>query len=210
MRAEAEELAGTVPDLDPASLTGFPALLAYDLLAVDRLGEPLVATLGEAAADQLPHEIAAALDDALLDAVEPPVTAAPAPSLADGDTLDGDATSWGRDLWYLALGAYLAPDQAGPASDAIAADLLTPVRRGDTACVYATFTPAAGAESVLELYLAQWTLNAPASAGATSQRLPDGTLQLVACDPGAGATTLPRTGVATELVDRVVARVPAP
>jgi hypothetical protein len=209
LQLQAEAAVGASAPFDAATVAGLPSLLAYDLLAVEQLGAAVAATVTDDPTGRLPHELVAEVDDAVAGAVEPAVVAAPAPVLAEGDSLDGTAGSWGPDLWYLALGAYLSPEQAGQAVDSIAGDLLTPVRRGATTCAYGTFTPVAGAEGALELLLAQWTLNAPPSAGASSQRLPDGTFQLVSCDPGASVTNLPRADVVSELLARVIARIPA-
>jgi hypothetical protein len=193
---------------DPALLADLPAPIQHHFVAVERLGgaivragglDPDVLPIGEVLATPLPE---------VLGRVEAPATPAPAAQLGAGDVADGAPVAWGADRWYLALAAYLPPETAVGAADAIVADLVTPARRGDQACVYATFTPRdEAAAGVLQLSLAAWVLAAPPEAGAASSVLADGTQQLVSCDPGAVASVRPRPGGVDELLARQLARI---
>jgi hypothetical protein len=195
---------GTTPSR--ARLASLPAPMAYELLAIEELGAPLLRALGVTPAPGAPGRTFESLDQ-LPVVVGPAPRAAGAPEIVAGDVVDGESAAIGADDWYLVFGAYLPADAAGAAADAIAADLWTPAVRGGRACVYGTFTaPTPEAGQILQFALASWVAGAPPEATAAAVVLPDGTQQLSTCDPGVTTTVVPRTGVANELVARQIAR----
>jgi hypothetical protein len=199
----------TRPTVDRAGLQTLPGPLAYELMARADLGRPL-AEAGDIELDGTDTTAVATLPeflgDALGDATEP---AAPA-RLASGDVVSADAVQRGRGFWYLVFGAYLPAESAAAGSDSITRELLTPVNRGEQACVYATFNGAnPDATNALALVTQAWVAAAPPEAGASTAVLDDGTVQLVTCDPGPAPAILPRTGAAAELVARQVAALAA-
>jgi hypothetical protein len=209
-RTVAAEVTGTEPArLDPSALVGLPTPLVHQLLATDRLGVPALTAAGingvggaAAAVLAVPQAV-----ERLAEAVLP----ASGPVLPTGATADGTAAALGADAWFLVLAGRLPADVAGTTVDAIASDLLTPVRIGERACAVATFTvtdPAA--LPAVELAWVAWTLDGPAEADATVSVSPEGVVQVVSCDPGPAATTIVRPEAAGDLVARQEARLVAP
>ncbi len=126
---------------------------------------------------------------------------APAPTLADGDVVVGSPTAEDRSFWFLVFASRLDAAAAFAASEAIVENSLTNATRGTTSCVYATFSGSGVDETgVLRTALTDWAALAPPESGATFATLPDGSLQLSSCDPGAGVVAPVRTGVVAELV----------
>jgi hypothetical protein len=104
-------------------------------------------------------------------------------------------------FWFLVLAGYLDARTAYDASEAVVENALTATSRGETQCVAATFA-GGGVEQtdILRSALTAWAAAAPPAFGSSFEVLPDGTLQLVSCDPGTGFDAGTPPGVARELI----------
>jgi hypothetical protein len=128
-------------------------------------------------------------------------TIAPGPTVRDGDVVTASPVAMDRSFWFLVFAGYLDARSAYGASEAIVESALTATARGATPCVAATF--AGGGEeqtATLRSALTAWSAAAPPALASSFEVLPDGTLQLVSCDPGAGFDAATRPGVARELI----------
>ena len=123
------------------------------------------------------------------------------PTMLDGDVVVASPIAKDRSFWYLVFAGYLDPRTAYDASEAIVENSLTAAVRGSTQCVSATFS-GGGLEqtATLRSALTAWTAAAPAEMASSFQVLPDGALQLVSCDPGAGVDARTRPSLAHELL----------
>ena len=123
------------------------------------------------------------------------------PAMLDGDTAIAPPVAKGRAFWYLVFAGYLDQRTAYDASEAVVESALTGMERGATQCVVATFS-GGGVEqtATLRTALTAWAAAAPAEMASSFQVLPDGTLQLVSCDPGIGFEASARPNVARELL----------
>jgi hypothetical protein len=123
------------------------------------------------------------------------------PTLTDGANLTTPPVAMDRSFWYLVFAGYLDARTAHTASLAVVESALTGATRGATQCASATFS-GGGVEqtATLRSALTAWAAAAPAEMSSSFQVLPDGTLQLVSCDPGVGFDAAVRPGVARELL----------
>jgi hypothetical protein len=128
-------------------------------------------------------------------------TVAAGPTMLDGDVATAAPVARDRSFWYLVFAGYLDARTAYDASEAVVESAITAATRGNTQCVSATFS-GTGVEATATLRdaLTAWSASAPAEMASSFQVLPDGTLQLVSCDPGAGFDAATRPGVARELL----------
>ncbi len=123
------------------------------------------------------------------------------PTVADGDTVTTPPVAKDRSFWYLVFAGYLDAATAHSASEAVVESALTGAARGATQCVSATFSGSGVDQTAtLRSALAAWAEASPAEMSSSFQILPDGTLQLVSCDPGAGFDVAARPDVAHELL----------
>jgi hypothetical protein len=130
-----------------------------------------------------------------------PTTVASSPTMLDGDVATSTPVAKDRSFWYLVFAGYLDARTAHDASEAVVESAVTAVARGATQCVSATFAGTGVDETAtLRSALAAWADAAPVEMASSFQVLPDGTLQLVSCDPGAGFDAGTRPGVARELL----------
>jgi hypothetical protein len=128
-------------------------------------------------------------------------TVASNPAMLDGDVATAAPVAKDRSFWYLVFAGYLDARTARDASEVVVESAVTAVARGATQCVSATFAGTGVDETAtLRSALDAWVAAAPAEMASSFQVLPDGTLQLVSCDPGAGFDAGTRPGVARELV----------
>jgi hypothetical protein len=122
-------------------------------------------------------------------------------TMLDGDTASTPPVAKDRSFWFLVFGAYLDSRTAFAASEAVVESALTGATRGATQCVSATFSGSAIEQNeTLRTALTSWAALAPAEMGSSFQVLPDGTLQLVSCDPGVGFVNAARPDLARELL----------
>jgi hypothetical protein len=190
---------------DRTVLDSLPSPLAYELLARADLGAAAAAAAGLSLG---PAE-ATALDG--LDAaagvlgVQPEAATSP-PQPNTGDVLGAETFTPTRELLYLIFGAYLEADAAAAGADAVARSSITVATRNGQTCAYGVFGAADAANAgVIQFVVTAWTQRAPLDAHAEPKTFDDGTVQLLTCDPGPAPATVPRAGVAAELVGRQVA-----
>jgi hypothetical protein len=126
--------------------------------------------------------------------------AATDPTMLDGDVV-APPVAKDRSFWYLVFAGYLDARTAYNASEAIVENSLTAAVRDTTQCVSATFS-GGGLEQTetLRSALTSWAAAAPVEMASSFQVLPDGALQLVSCDPGAGFDAGTRPGLVHELL----------
>jgi hypothetical protein len=123
------------------------------------------------------------------------------PTMLDGDVATAAPVAKDRSFWYLVFAGYLDARTAHDASEIVVESAVTAVARDATQCVSATFAGTGVDETaVLRSTLTAWAAAAPAEMASSFQVLPDGTLQLVSCDPGAGFDAGTRPGLARELL----------
>jgi hypothetical protein len=128
-------------------------------------------------------------------------TVTSSPTMLDGDVATAAPVAKDRSFWYLVFAGYLDARTAHDASEVVVESAVTAVDRGATKCVSATFAGTGVDETAtLRSALAAWAAAAPVEMASSFQVLPDGTLQLVSCDPGAGFDARTRPGVARELL----------
>jgi hypothetical protein len=196
--------AESVPTRVPLTgLNGVPAPVAYEVLAVDRLGASFAGSIG------VVGDTDGALADLTLDALDSfTLAGTPAPPGAlSGEEVDGTADAIGADAWHLVFASLLDGALADDVATALGADLLIPTARGESACFTATFTAASPeSDPLVGVALRAWAQAMPPQAGATAVASGDGTHQLSACDPGAEATNSLRASAPAELVARQAAR----
>jgi hypothetical protein len=121
--------------------------------------------------------------------------------MLDGDVATAAPVAKDRSFWYLVFAGYLDARTAHDASEVVVESAVTAVARGATQCVSATFAGTGVEETTtLRSALAAWAAAAPPEMASSFQVLPDGTLQLVSCDPGAGFDAGTRPGLARELL----------
>ena len=194
---EASTFTGGVPPVPTDAVAALPPVVGYRLLA------PQVYAEFETTADTT--DAANPLADL---GVSGPgflgrdgSTVASNPTMLDGDVATAAPVAKDRSFWYLVLAAYLDARTAHDASEVVVESAVTAVARGTTQCVSATFAGTGVDETAtLRSALEAWAAAAPAEMASSFQVLPDGTLQLVSCDPGAGFDAGTRPGVARELV----------
>lgn len=180
-----------VTSVDPTALAFVPPVVAYRLLAPAVYAEfdnpnGSLSDVGPTGPGPLTPDV--------------PVVA-PGPTMNGSDTLVSSPEAMDRSFWYLVLGGFLEPRAAYDASEAIVENSLSLASRGGQQCVYATFAGGDVAQTAtLRSALEAWSAAAPAEFGAAFAVLPDGTLQLVTCDPGAGSEVANRQGLARELI----------
>ena len=183
---------------------GVPAPIAYELLASDALGGPLldaagvdreVATFGT----DLSTALAAVLDDA--------PRPAEAGALQVGEKSLADPVALGNDDWSLAWGMRLAPEAVDQLVAVVRADAYRPIDRNGLTCVVGVFETATAPEAdVVLVHLTGWVGASPIESQATATRLSETRVQLVTCDPGPTAAPAPGSAAVVALVERQIAR----
>jgi hypothetical protein len=189
---------------DDMTAADLPIPIAYELAAIDLLGEAVIvgADLDPASlslGDQYPATIGDVLDDgasravgALLKPIEQPL---------------GDPVALGVDDWSLVWGAYLRAPTVDRLVDLVVADSFRPIERAGTTCflgVFETDDEADGAQVLSSM--SEWVAAAPDGAQAAASQLGPTRVQLEACDPGPSATGATEMGVVDALLTRQVVR----
>ena len=190
---------GTVGVRDAAD-DSLPLPIAYELAAVDVLGEPILTAIGldpvtHVAGEPYPEGIATVLDDA-------PVAAAAA-IIQPGDESLAPPRALGTDDWSLVWGARLPAPTVELLVDRVIADSYRPVTRAGTTCFLAVFETAdEAAGSNVFASMLTWAANAPVASQAVATSVGPTRVQLEACDPGVEASPPPNAGVVDDLLDR--------
>ena len=187
------DFAGAIAPVQTAQLDGLPAVVAYQLLAPHVFAEfpttdepnPLIA-------------LASSGQDPVGDAAPVPPSL---PVLADGDVMTDSPVVQDRSFWFLVFAGLLDGPTAFSASEAIVENSVVHATRGATECVYATFSGGGVDETaVLRSALTSWSERAPAEFASSVTALPDGSLQLSSCDPGAAFAAPLRASAVDELI----------
>ncbi len=194
---QSSEFSATIPTVPTDTALALPPVIGYRVLA------PYVLVEFDASIEPAGRTNPLAG----LDAGGPGMIGAEVPILATGPTMvDGDNATTSpvtkdRAFWYLVFASYLDQRTAHDASEAIVESALTGAVRGPTECAYATFSGGGVDQTnTLRAALTAWTAAAPAEMASSFLALPDGTLQLASCDPGAGFVSGARPDVARELL----------
>jgi hypothetical protein len=182
---------------------GLPLPIAYELAAVDRLGEAILLGSGvdptNLVVGRYPDAIYGALND------DPVNTAAGL--LLPGDRSLADPVALGTDDWSLVWATRLPSSTVERLVDAVTADSYRPIDRGGTRCFVSVFQTADETAAAFVLTaLGQWSAAAPAGSGAAATVLSTTRIQLEACDPGADAALSPDPGSVDVLIARQLAR----
>jgi hypothetical protein len=123
-------------------------------------------------------------------------------TIGDGESgVVAPAVAESRSFWYLVFASYLDARTAYAASEAVVESALTWAELGGVQCASATFSGGGVDETAaMRWALTAWSSAAPAEMSSSFQVLPDGSLQLVSCDPGIGFDARVRPDVARELL----------
>jgi hypothetical protein len=118
-----------------------------------------------------------------------------------GSAVAAPAGTLDRSFWYLVFASYLDASTAYSASQAVVESALNWAEQDGVQCASATFS-GGGVEqtATMRWTLTAWAATAPAEMSSSFQVLPDGSQQLVSCDPGAGFDVRVRPGIARELI----------
>ena len=189
--------AGTIPPVPTEIADVLPPVIGYRMLA------PHVYAEFDATIDAADGTNALANLDTggpgILGSNTPTVAAGP--TMLEGDVATAAPVAKDRSFWYLVFAGYLDARTAYDASEAVVESAVTAASRGATQCVSATFSgTGVDQTATLRSALTAWAAAAPAEMASSFQVLPDGTLQLVSCDPGVGFDAATRPGVARELL----------
>jgi hypothetical protein len=198
-QSRATQAASTFPadvrQRDTAPLVFLPPVLGYRILA------PLVFAefTGPDQAGGNPLQDVGSAGPGPLGTVSP--LPANGPMLVPGDQIATSPLPMDRSFWYLVFAGYLDATVAHAASEAVVENSVVVAERPGGRCVYATFSGGDITQtSTVRAALESWSASVPPEFGSSFGVLPDGTLQLLTCDPGAGFENGSRLGVARELV----------
>ena len=194
---EGSTFTGAVPPVPTDATDAFPPVIGYRLLAPHVYAE--FETTADAADAANPLADLGVGGPGFLG--RDSSTVASNPTMLDGDVATAAPVAKDRSFWYLVFAGYLDARTAHDASEVVVENAVTSVARGATQCVSATFAGTGVDETAtLRSALEAWAAAAPVEMASSFQVLPDGTLQLVSCDPGAGFEAGTRPGLARELV----------
>lgn len=194
---------GSSAEAGPASGAGLPIPIAYELAAIDLLGE---AVLLEAGADPkatlpggYPEGIYAALDDNPVDTTSF--------VLSSGETSIADPVALGVDDWSLVWGVRLPLTTVNQLVGILTADSYRPIDRAGTTCAVGVLQTSNDADGAFLLGAMQrWAAAGPPTAQATVTALGTTRVQLVTCDPGPDGAALPDQDAVGGLIQRQLAR----
>jgi hypothetical protein len=184
-----------VEPVDPAALTFVPPVIGYRVLAPATFAEFENSTV---TAENALGGIGAGGPGPM--ASEVPVVASN-PTMNGTDVVVGSPRAMDRSFWYLVFSGFLDPRSSYDASEAIVESAVTMAERGAAQCAYATFSGGDTEQTAtLRAALEAWSTAASPTLASSFSVQPDGTLQIVGCDPGVGFDTPTRLGAARELI----------
>ncbi len=181
-----------------------PLPIAYELAAVDSLGEAVLVAAGVDPSTLTPGDpYPAGIADVLGD--DPVGTASGL--LRPGETSLGDPVALGVDDWSLVWGARLPGTTVDRLVDEVTADSYRVVDRGGVTCFIGVFQTAneTGGSQVYSSML-RWAGAAPEGSQAVATLLGPTRVQLEACDPGVEVTSLPDPASVDALLNRQIDR----
>ncbi len=190
---------GIVHERRPAP-EALPVPIAYEVAAIDILGEPILVAAGVERSALVPGapypaSIIEALDDRPINTTSG--------LLQPGEVSLADPVALGIDDWSLVWGARLPQSTVDGLVGQVVADSYRPIERSGIVCfvgVFQTSDEAAGAAVLTALQ--SWAANAPVSTQAVATSLGATRVELQACDPGPGEQSTPNAGVVDALIDR--------
>jgi hypothetical protein len=199
---DATPAAAATPDAGTSSALPIP--IAYQLAAIDDLGEALLASAGVDPATArfgAPYgeNVGAALDDG----ARPTASGA----LQVGDRSLAPPVALGVDDWSLVWGSRLTQSTVDQLASIVVADSFRPIDRAGLTCAVAVFETANPTDAATVLAAMQnWAAASPAAAQSTVTQLADTRVQLSSCDPGADAATVPQPGDVDAIINRQLTR----
>ena len=185
----------------PAAL---PIPIAYELAAIEQLGEPILTAAG---VDPATLTVGASLPAAIYGVLDDNPVNAPSPLLRPGEQPLADSAALGGDDWALVWGSRLPGHTVDRLSRIVTADSYRPVSRGTTTCFVAVLQTAnetAGTSLFSSMLL--WAQRAPIGSEALATQLGPTQVQLEACDPGAEVVIMPDMVTVDALVERQISR----
>lgn len=190
---------GSASERQPAN-QALPLPIAYELAAIDVLGEPILtaadvdpATL--TLASSYPESIGEVLGDS------PANTASGI--LRPGEQSLASAAALGTDDWSLVWATRLPDSTVNRLIGQVRADSYHPIQRGETVCFVGVFeSPSQTAGSSVFAAMLSWAANSPATSQAVATALTPTRTQIEACDPGASGGIEPNEGAVDSLIDR--------
>ena len=197
------ELDGDETDVDTQP---FPIPVAYQLVAMNELGDELLAASGidpgtAVVGDAIPRSVILQLRD-------DPQPTAPAP-LAPGEISVIDPFALGADDWSLVWGSRLPVSTVDLLRSSVIADSYRVVERGGRNCVVAMFDTGSEAAAIaVGEALQVWASTAPGETNTVVAPADGNRIRLDACDPNMIAGT-PSLAVVSTLVDQQATRLGA-
>ncbi len=176
-----------------------PIPIAYEIVAIDRLGGSI---LGAAGAD--PNTVQ--LDDTAPDGIygvldDGPVQAAAATPLPEDRPL-ADPMAMGIDDWSLVWGSRLPGATVERLAAVVTSDSYQPITRGGPTCFLAVFETASEANGTTVFNAMQlWAQGGSIESSAVATQLGPRRIQLESCDPGPTAVIAPDAATVDRLID---------
>lgn len=192
-------LANRTAEREPAN-ESLPIPIAYQLAAVNTLGEPILVAAGIdpttlTLASPAPEAIGNVLSD------EPVNTASGL--LQPGDRSVSDPVALGTDDWSLAWATRLPESTVARLVEQVSADSYRAVERNGNVCVIGVFETANDADgSAVFAAMLTWVAAAPPASLAVATQLGPVRVQIEACDPGIENGVAANPGVVDALIDR--------
>ena len=177
-----------------------PIPIAYEIAAIDLLGEPILLAAG-IDPDTLPS--GAPYPDAMITALDDAPVLAAGGFLRDGDVALAPPAALGIDDWSLVWSTRLPEDTVTTMRQWVVADSYRPLTRSGTTCFVGVFRTADQASNeALLAALVSWAASAPASSQTTAAAIDATGVQLEGCDPGAVAAAPANPDVVASLIER--------
>jgi hypothetical protein len=192
-------VSGRVDERRPAN-EALPIPIAYELAAVDVLGEPILAATGvDPAVMTIGSAYPLGLGDVLSDA---PATTTSG-LLQPGELSLAEPRALGTDDWSLVWGTRLPQSTVDRLVELVVADSYRPVDRGGVVCVVGVFqTQDEPTGTAVLAAMSTWAANSPVGSQALATSLGPNRVQIEACDPGVDGGLAANPGVVDALLDR--------
>jgi hypothetical protein len=189
-------------EAEPSSALPIP--IAYQLAAIDELGEALLSSAGvDPATARIGAPYGENVGAALDDGARPTAGGA----LQVGDRSLAPPVALGVDDWSLVWGSRLTQSTVDQLASIVVADSFRPIDRAGLTCAVGVFETANAADAATVLVAMQsWAAASPAGAQSTVTQLAETRVQLSSCDPGAEAATVPQPGDVDTIINRQLTR----
>ena len=186
------------------STNNVPIPIAYEFAAVARLGPAILVASG---VDPAQVEFADASFDAGHDWLDDQPVIGLDPLLRADDRALAAPVSLGVDDWTLVWGARVPAETVDRLSTLLVGDSFQPFLREGAVCfagVFQTGNETAGGSLFTAMQL--WATGSAVGAQAVASQIDLNTVQIEACDPGAGTPTIPDPATIDSLITRQIAR----